>query len=209
MHCPKAFEENRTDVLLALIQQHPLATIISHSQQGLEVNVMPVLVKQDGEKIVLRGHLAKNNAQLQALAHSETVLWVFQGPNAYVSPAWYPSKQLHGKVVPTWNYMLVEAQGQVKVFTDEDELLCLVTDMTNEHEQQRASPWQVSDAPAQYVQSQLRGIVGIEMEVSQLRGKFKLSQNRSDEDQYGVRSGIASEQAEHAILPYLPQQQTQ
>ena len=206
MHCPKAFEENRTEVLLALIQQYPLATIISHSQQGLEVNVMPVLVKQDGEKIVLRGHLAKNNAQLQALAHSETVLWVFQGPNAYVSPAWYSSKQLHGKVVPTWNYMLVEAQGQVKVFTDEDELLCLVTDMTNGHEQQRASPWQVSDAPAQYVQSQLRGIVGIEMEVSQLRGKFKLSQNRSDEDQHGVVSGIASEHTQHAMLPYLKHQ---
>ena len=206
MHCPKAFEENRTDVLLALIQQHPLATIISHSQQGLEVNVMPVLVKQDEGKIVLRGHMAKNNAQLRALAHSETVLWVFQGPNVYVSPAWYPSKQLHGKVVPTWNYMLVEAQGQVKVFTDADELLHLVTDMTNEHEQQRVSPWQVDDAPAQYVQSQLRGIVGIEMEVSQLRGKFKLSQNRSDEDQCGVISGTASEHAEHAILPYLKRQ---
>ena len=206
MHCPKAFEENRTDVLLALIQQHPLATIISHSQQGLEVNVMPVLVKQDEGKIVLRGHMAKNNAQLRALAHSETVLWVFQGPNVYVSPAWYPSKQLHGKVVPTWNYMLVEAQGQVKVFTDADELLHLVTDMTNEHEQQRVSPWQVDDAPAQYVQSQLRGIVGIEMEVSQLRGKFKLSQNRSDEDQCGVISGTASEHAEYAILPYLKRQ---
>ena len=206
MHCPKAFEENRTDVLLALIQQHPLATIISHSQHGLEVNVMPVLVKQDEGKIVLCGHMAKNNAQLRALAHSETVLWVFQGPNVYVSPAWYPSKQLHGKVVPTWNYMLVEAQGQVKVFTDADELLHLVTDMTNEHEQQRVSPWQVDDAPAQYVQSQLRGIVGIEMEVSQLRGKFKLSQNRSDEDQCGVISGTASEHAEHAILPYLKRQ---
>ena len=206
MHCPKAFEENRLDVLLALIQQYPLATIISHSQQGLEVNVVPVLVKQEEGKIVLRGHMAKNNAQLQALAHRETVLWVFHGPNAYVSPAWYPSKQLHGKVVPTWNYMLVEAQGQVKVFTDADELLHLVTDMTNEHEQQRVSPWQVDDAPAQYVQSQLRGIVGIEMEVSQLRGKFKLSQNRSDEDQCGVISGTASEHAEHAILPYLKRQ---
>ena len=206
MHCPKAFEENRLDVLLALIQQYPLATIISHSQQGLESNVVPVLVKQEEGKIVLRGHMAKNNAQLRALAHSETVLWVFQGPNVYVSPAWYPSKQLHGKVVPTWNYMLVEAQGQVKVFTDADELLHLVTDMTNEHEQQRVSPWQVDDAPAQYVQSQLRGIVGIEMEVSQLRGKFKLSQNRSDEDQCGVISGTASEHAEHAILPYLKRQ---
>ena len=206
MHCPKAFEENRPDVLLALIQQYPLATIISHSQQGLEVNVVPVLVKQEEGKIVLRGHMAKNNAQLQALAHSETVLWVFHGPNAYVSPAWYPSKQLHGKVVPTWNYMLVEAQGQVKVFTDADELLRLVTGMTNEHEQHRVSPWQVDDAPAQYVQSQLRGIVGIEMEVSQLRGKFKLSQNRSDEDQCGVISGTASEHAEHAILPYLKRQ---
>ena len=206
MHCPKAFEENRPDVLLALIQQYPLATIISHSPQGLEVNVVPVLVKQEEGKIVLRGHMAKNNAQLQALAHSETVLWVFHGPNAYVSPAWYPSKQLHGKVVPTWNYMLVEAQGQVKVFTDADELLRLVTGMTNEHEQQRVSPWQVDDAPAQYVQSQLRGIVGIEMEVSQLRGKFKLSQNRSDEDQCGVISGTASEHAEYAILPYLKRQ---
>ena len=206
MHCPNAFEENRPDVLLALIQQYPLATIISHSPQGLEVNVVPVLVKQEEGKIVLRGHMAKNNAQLQALAHSETVLWVFHGPNAYVSPAWYPSKQLHGKVVPTWNYMLVEAQGQVKVFTDADELLHLVTDMTNEHEQQRVSPWQVDDAPAQYVQSQLRGIVGIEMEVSQLRGKFKLSQNRSDEDQCGVISGTASEHAQHAILPYLKRQ---
>lgn len=206
MHCPKAFEENRPDVLLALIQQYPLATIISHSQQGLEVNVVPVLVKQEEGKIVLRGHMAKNNVQLQALAYSETVLWVFHGPNAYVSPAWYPSKQLHGKVVPTWNYMLVEAQGQVKVFTDADELLHLVTAMTNEHEQQRVSPWQVDDAPAKYVQSQLRGIVGIEMEVSQLRGKFKLSQNRSDEDQCGVISGIASEHAQHAILPYLKRQ---
>ena len=206
MYCPKAFEENRTDVLLALIQQYPLATIISHSPQGLEVNVVPVLVKQEEGKIVLRGHMAKNNAQLQALAHSETVLWVFHGPNAYVSPAWYPSKQLHGKVVPTWNYMLVEAQGQVKVFTDADELLRLVTGMTNEHEQHRVSPWQVDDAPAQYVQSQLRGIVGIEMEVSQLRGKFKLSQNRSDEDQCGVISGTASEHAEYAILPYLKRQ---
>ena len=206
MHCPKAFEENRPDVLLALIQQYPLATIISHSPQGLEVNVVPVLVKQEEGKIVLRGHMAKNNAQLQALAHSETVLWVFHGPNAYVSPAWYPSKQLHGKVVPTWNYMLVEAQGQVKVFTDADELLRLVTGMTNEHEQHRVSPWQVDDAPAQYVQSQLRGIVGIEMEVSQLRGKFKLSQNRSDEDQCGVISGTASEHAEYAILPYLKRQ---
>ena len=102
--------------------------------------------------------------------------------------------------------MLVEAQGQVKVFTDADELLHLVTDMTNEHEQQRVSPWQVDDAPAQYVQSQLRGIVGIEMEVSQLRGKFKLSQNRSDEDQCGVISGTASEHAEYAILPYLKRQ---
>ena len=206
MYCPKAFEENRPDVLLALIQQYPLATIISHSPQGLEVNVVPVLVKQEEGKIVLRGHMAKNNAQLQALAHSETVLWVFHGPNAYVSPAWYPSKQLHGKVVPTWNYMLVEAQGQVKVFTDADELLRLVTGMTNEHEQHRVSPWQVDDAPAQYVQSQLRGIVGIEMEVSQLRGKFKLSQNRSDEDQCGVISGTASEHAEYAILPYLKRQ---
>ena len=102
MHCPKAFEENRPDVLLALIQQYPFATIISHSPQGLEVNVVPVLVKQEEGKIVLRGHMAKNNAQLQALAHSETVLWVFHGPNAYVSPAWYPMLPVLRYCIPVW-----------------------------------------------------------------------------------------------------------
>ena len=161
MHCPKAFEESTPETLLALIRQYPLATVISHADTGLEVNLLPMLVQQRDGQSYLLGRMAKNNAQLQALAHSKEVVWVFQGPNAYVSPAWYPSKQAHGKVVPTWNYIMIEVRGKVRLFEDADALLHVVTALTQEHERGSEQPWQVSDAPSAYVAGQLRGIVGM------------------------------------------------
>lgn len=204
MHCPKVFEEHRTEVLLALLQQYPLATVISHADTGLEVNLLPMLLQQRDGKPYLLGHMAKNNAQLQALAHSDEVLWLFQGPNAYVSPAWYPSKQEHGKVVPTWNYIMVEVRGKVRLFDDAEALLQVVHALTTEHEHGREQPWQVSDAPSAYITAQLRGIVGIEVEIDSMRGKFKLSQNRPEADQAGVCAGMAAEQAAHGMLAWMP-----
>ena len=209
MHCPKAFEESTPETLLALIRQYPLATVISHADTGLEVNLLPMLVQQRDGQSYLLGHMAKNNAQLQALAHSKEVVWVFQGPNAYVSPAWYPSKQAHGKVVPTWNYIMIEVRGKVRLFEDADALLHVVTALTQEHERGSEQPWQVSDAPSAYVAGQLRGIVGIEVAIESMRGKFKLSQNRSEADQAGVVAGIASEHAEHAILAWMPTRESE
>ncbi|UOO90976.1 FMN-binding negative transcriptional regulator [Vitreoscilla massiliensis] len=204
MHCPKVFEEHRAEILLTLLQQYPLATVISHADAGLEVNLLPMLLQQRDGKAYLLGHMAKNNAQLQALAHSDEVLWLFQGPNAYVSPAWYPSKQEHGKVVPTWNYIMVEVRGKVRLFDDAEALLQVVQALTTEHELGRAQPWQVSDAPSAYITAQLRGIVGIEVEITSMRGKFKLSQNRSEEDQAGVCAGMAAEQPAHGMLAWMP-----
>ena len=209
MHCPKAFEESTPETLLALIRQYPLATVISHADTGLEVNLLPMLVQQRDGQSYLLGRMAKNNVQLQALAHSKEVVWVFQGPNAYVSPAWYPSKQAHGKVVPTWNYIMIEVRGKVRLFEDADALLHVVTALTQEHERGSEQPWQVSDAPSAYVAGQLRGIVGIEVAIESMRGKFKLSQNRSEADQAGVVAGIASEHAEHAILAWMPTRESE
>lgn len=191
MYLPKHFEETKVDVLHQLIRAHPLGTWVVSDQQGLVVNHVPfmILPSDDGRGTLL-GHVARANPVWQKLDGDHHGVVIFQGPQTYISPSWYPRKQLDGKVVPTWNYAVVHAHGRARAIQDKQALLKLVTRLTNTHEAALPAPWQVSDAPSDYVDGQLGAIVGIEIPISQLTGKWKNSQNRTPADRAGVVAGL-------------------
>ncbi|MDH0648452.1 FMN-binding negative transcriptional regulator [Pseudomonas sp. GD03858] len=170
-----------------------LAMLVSHGEQGLLATHLPVLVATDeGEFGTLYGHLARANRQWQDLEQGAEALLVFPGADAYVSPSYYPSKTDNPKVVPTWNYTAVHAYGAVEVIHEPGPLLDIVSRLTDRHEQGRAEPWKVTDAPGDYLDGMLRAIVGIRLPITRLQGARKLSQNRSAEDMAGVRDGLAA-----------------
>lgn len=193
MYIPDAFDETRPEALAALIREHPLGLLISGGGAGLVANPLPFRFHPD--EGVLRAHLARANPQWRALAEAPDCLVVFQGAQAYVTPSWYPAKREHGKVVPTWNYMIVQARGRATLRQDADWLRRQIDDLTRAREAARPEPWAVADAPAPFVAAQLRGIVGVEIAVETLAGKWKLSQNRSEADRSGVAAGLAAEGA--------------
>ena len=181
MYLPKHFVADDQDLLAQLIKEYPLATLVGSLNNQLEVNRLPLMLSPDKKK--LHGHIARMNPLMKIAQSSETaVTAIFHGPNAYVTPAWYPSKKESGKVVPTWNYAVVHAQGHIKLIEDAQWLRNHVSQMTNIHEPIYQSNWKLDDAPEDYVQTMLKAIVGIEIEVESLVGKFKLSQNRPPED---------------------------
>jgi transcriptional regulator len=191
-YLPKHFEETSTDAMHQLVDRYPLACCVLQHEGELLVNHLPMLLDPDrGEHGMLVGHVARANPMWQA-AGSACVA-VFQGPQAYVSPSFYPSKQEHGKVVPTWNYAVVHAHGSLQTFDQRDRLLALVTRLTASHEAQQAAAWQVSDAPADYIDAMLKAIVGIEIPVQRWVGKFKTSQNRSNPDRLGVAAALRAQ----------------
>lgn len=196
MYRPPHFREDRLDVLHALIASHRLGTIVTNGPDGLVANLVPfTLDASRGPFGTLKAHLAKANEQLAALREGSEVLVLFQGAENYITPSWYPSKQEHGKVVPTWNYVLVEARGRSVVIEDPAWLLEQISELTATQEDHRPIPWAVSDAPDTYVASQLKGIFGIEIDVTRLEGKWKTSQNRPEADRVGVADGLAAEGA--------------
>ena len=181
MYLPKHFVADDQDLLAQLIKEYPLATLVGSLNDQLEVNHLPLMLSSDKKK--LHGHIARMNPLMKIAQSSETaVTAIFHGPNAYVTPAWYPSKKESGKVVPTWNYAVVHAQGHIKLNEDSHWLRSHVSQMTNIHEPIYQSNWKLDDAPEDYVQTMLKAIIGIEIEVESLVGKFKLSQNRPPED---------------------------
>jgi transcriptional regulator len=184
MYVPDHFREDRPDVLHEAVQRIGFATLVT---QGLEANHLPMLL-QDG---VLRGHVARANPVWKA--GEGEALAIFLGPHAYVSPSWYPSKAETGKAVPTWNYLTVHARGAIRWIQDADWLRAHVTALSAVHETGRAQPWAVSDAPASYVDGLLRAIVGFELTIAKLEGKWKLSQNRDAADRAGVRDGLVQD----------------
>jgi len=206
MYQPKhqRFLETRSAVLQALIAEYPLATLVVNGPDGLQSNVIPLLFDATrGEHGTLIGHVARQDP-LARMA-GEPVLALFRGPDAYVTPAWYPEKAVHGKVVPTWNYAVVEARGALQVLEAPEQVLGIVTRMTQHFEAGRAQPWAVDDAPAEFIDSMLRAIAGIEIPLEQLQGKFKLSQNRSAETMAGVQVGLenSSGAAEQAVARWM------
>jgi transcriptional regulator len=191
MYIPKHFEEPDVGVLHALVRSHPLGAWVTQFDGRLEVNHLPFLIDAGrGEHGTLIGHVARANPVWRSFSPDTESVVIFQGPQTYITPSWYASKAAHGKVVPTWNYALVHAYGVPRAIEDRAWLLRLVTRLTETHEADRAVPWQLSDAPADYVETMLKAIVGIEIPISKLVGKWKTSQNRAHEDKLGTIAGL-------------------
>jgi transcriptional regulator len=191
MYIPNANREDRLSVLHELMEDQPFASLITVGSSGLFASHIPMILEQNGSKGLLKGHLSRANTQWQDYSPSVEALAIFSGPQHYITPSWYPEKQETGKVVPTWNYVVVHAYGYLKVIEDGEWLITHLRQLTNIHEAASPVPWQVGDAPADYVASQLKGIVGLEMAIERLEGKWKVSQNRSERDRDGVAKGLA------------------
>ncbi|UVK37257.1 FMN-binding negative transcriptional regulator [Mesorhizobium sp. AR10] len=198
MYQPPHFQETRQDVLHGLIRTHPLGLLISNGAEGPVANAIPFLIDADvPPNGRLRAHLAKANPQWRLLADAPAspVLVVFQGADAYVTPSWYETKRETGKVVPTWNYAIVQVRGTVKVIEDRDWIAQQIADLTLSQEGSREAPWAVTDAPPPFIQSQIKGIIGLEIEITDISGKWKVSQNRPTADRVGVAEGLENEAA--------------
>lgn len=200
MYTPQHFEETRTEVLQQLVRTHPLCTLITLSDEGLVANHIPMLLRpQHDAPGVLVGHVARANPVWRAINFEVPVLALFQGPQHYISPSLYATKAEHGKVVPTWNYAVVQARGQLVVHDDAEWVRQQVTDLTEQQESPRTKPWAVSDAPRDYTDTLFKAIVGIEIVLTELRGKWKVSQNQVPANQNSVvqalQQGNANDQA--------------
>ena len=200
MYQPAHHREDRTEVQHALIETHPFGLLISTAPDGLLANGLPFILKRDkGSLGSLKAHIARANSQWQSL-EGQRVLVVFQGPMSYISPSLYETKKETGKVVPTWNYAMVQARGIARVHADGAWLGQQINELTDHQEGSRSAPWKVSDAPEPYIEAQLRGIVGIEIEIDAIEGKWKVSQNRPEADRRGVAVGLAEKKPEMAKL---------
>ena len=199
MHIQSQFEETRLHVLQGLIRNHPLATFIAILNGEIVVNHFPLIIREIGEKGLLQGHVPRANRVWEHFGKGATAVAVFQGPDAYVTPSWYPSKHEHGKAVPTWNYVVVHAQGAPIAVQDRDWLLAHLNELTDQQEASQKLPWKVSDAPGEFTESMLGQIVGVEMPILSIVGKWKVSQNRPVADRLGVAAGLHNRGSENAL----------
>ena len=192
MYLPASFRQDRVDVLHDTIRHAGLATVVTVTADGLVASHVPLLLEPDPAPYgTLVGHLAKPNPQARGAINE--ALAIFLGPDAYVTPSWYATKRETGKVVPTWNYVAIHAAGPIDFFDEPARLLDVVTRLTVRHESGRAAPWAVSDAPADFVQTMLKGIIGFSIRITRLEGKWKMSQNRPPADRAGVVAGLAAD----------------
>jgi transcriptional regulator len=193
VYVPEHFVESSIGTLQQLVDQHPLATLVAVTADGLTANHIPLRARLAAPGTgTLRGHIARSNALWRQVHDGAEVLVIFMGADAYVSPNWYPSKREHGKVVPTWNYATVHMHGTIRFVQDTDWLHELVSELTDVNESSQPHPWKVSDAPEDYLGGMMRSIIGLEIQVSRVVGKFKGSQNRSGADRSGVSGGLRS-----------------
>ncbi|CAI0777408.1 FMN-binding negative transcriptional regulator [Serratia proteamaculans] len=199
MYQPASFRDDRLESQIALVRAHPLGMLISHGEQGLVADPLPFLIDVDEQgNMVLRAHLSRANPHGSLLQTVQECLVVFQGPEGYISPGWYETKRQTGKVVPTWNYSVVQLRGVPRVTENAGWLRQQLDGLTALQEGRQPEPWHIDDAPTNYIAAQIRGIVGIEIAVTHREGKWKMSQNRNAEDVEGViaalRSGDADQQ---------------
>lgn len=191
MYQPPHFREDRLEVQHALIRAHPLGLLVTNGKTGLLANPIPFVLDEAASPLgTLRAHLSRANPQWRDFDPEQEALVVFQGTETYITPSWYATKRETGKVVPTWNYAIVQAYGRMQVKDDPEWLLRQITAMTSAQEASRQEPWAVSDAPAEFLTAQMKGIVGVEIEISRIDGKWKVSQNRPEADRRGVAKGL-------------------
>jgi transcriptional regulator len=187
MYLPTHFAVTEPEALHALMRAYPLGTLVTHGEGGLDANHLPFEFDAgEGERGILRAHVARNNPLWQEVMDGQEVLVVFKAADGYVSPNWYPSKQEHHKQVPTWNYAVVHAHGRIRVRDDARFVRRLLASLTRVHEAAEPKPWKMADAPRDYLEAMVAAVVGIEIEISELVGKFKLSQNKEAMDRQGV-----------------------
>lgn len=192
MYTPPLFREDRLEAQHGLIRAHPLGLLITHGAAGLLASPLPFLLDATSSPLgTLRGHLARANPHWHDLGDGDALV-VFRGVDAYVTPSWYATKRESGKVVPTWNYAMVQVRGRPRAVEDREWLARQVADLTDRHEADRPRPWAVTDAPDPFVAGQLKGIVGIEVEIAAIEGKWKASQNRPEADRAGVVEGLVA-----------------
>jgi len=191
MYVPQQFREERRDVLVAAMRDIQLAAIVTQDADGPCATHAPVVVREEGDDLLLEFHVARQNPHWQLAGQKS--LAIFQGPQAYIHPGWYRSKAEHGRVVPTWTYVMVHAHGTFAAMEGETELLSHLSQLTDRNETGREQPWAVSDAPEKYIHGMTRAIVGLRMKVERLEGSWKLNQHKSDGDRAGVQSGLAAE----------------
>ncbi len=201
MYLPPAFREDRLDVQHGLIRKHPLGMLVTVGTDGPIVSQLPLVLDSTAGKLgTLRGHLSRGNTQWKESRLDINALVIFQGPDVYVTPSWYETKRETGKVVPTWNYATVQVRGKLRVMDDAAWLAAQIVEMTNQMEGKRQKPWTVSDAPADYIESQIKGIVGLEIEIAEIEGKWKVSQNRPMADRRGVAQGLAEDDDNNSAM---------
>jgi transcriptional regulator len=194
MYIPKHFEETDVTVLHGAIRRHPLGGLVTLTPDGPEANHIPFLIHPDPAPYgTLHGHVARANPVWRESRRDIDVLVIFQGDERYISPSWYPTKHDTQKVVPTWNYVIVHARGPLHIIDDVAWIRPHLEALTREHESERPAPWALTDAPADYIDTMMKAIVGIEIPIAQLSGKWKVSQNRSERDRRGVIDGLARE----------------
>ena len=200
MYQPPHFREDRLDVQHALIRAHPFGALVTIGPDGLAANHMPFVVDAEtGPLGTLRCHVAKANGVWRDLDGSREALVIFQGVDSYITPSWYPTKAETGKAVPTWNYAIVHVHGRPRAMDDRAWLLRHLEALTAQSEAHREEPWHVSDAPADFLDGMLKGIVGIEMEIGRIEGKWKNSQNRSADDRASVARGLTLQGDERSL----------
>ncbi|WP_421174753.1 FMN-binding negative transcriptional regulator [Aeromonas enteropelogenes] len=187
MYLPPHFAVTDSETLHQLIRAYPLGALITHGEGGLDANHLPFEFDAgEGEHGVLRAHVARNNPLWQEVKDGDEVLVIFKAADGYISPNWYPGKQAHHKQVPTWNYSVVHAHGRIRVRDDARFVRRLLANLTRRHEAGEPAPWKMADAPRDYLEAMVQAVVGIEIEVVRLVGKFKLSQNKDEGDRQGA-----------------------
>ena len=211
MYLPTHFHETRVELLHELIRERPLAALVTLTAEGLEANHIPFELDTEPAPLgALRGHVAKANPVWRSFSPNVEALIIFQGPQAYISPSWYPSKKIIGEVVPTYNYLIVHGYGEMKIIHDREWLRGLVTRLTDRFEAGRDARWHVTDAPAPFIDKQLGAIVGVEIALTKLTGKWKVSQNRPAEDRAGVVDGLSARgDAESSAIAHWVREKSQ
>lgn len=196
MYLPSAFREDSLEVQHDFIRAHPLGVLMTSGEGGLMANHIPCLLYPEGPHGVLRLHMARANPQWKELAAGGDCLLVFHGAQAYITPSWYATKAETHKVVPTWNFVAVHVWGTPTVHDDPIWVRAQIGALTDAQEKARVQPWRVEDAPEDFIAAQMRAIVGIEIAITRLEGKWKVSQNRNAADRQGVAAGLAGEQGD-------------
>jgi transcriptional regulator len=199
MHIQSQFKQNDENQLIALMRQYPFATLVTHSKTGLEATHLPVVLAKVEGQYLIQAHIAKANKIWESVKEGTEILLIFNGPNCYVSPNYYPTKKESGKAVPTWNYVVVHVRGLISFIHDEKWIYNMIDTLTKLHESKQELPWSLTDAPELYIKRMLPAIVGIEISIDAIEGQWKLSQNQPQINQLGVVEALSAKGDAHEL----------